>query len=169
MRQHERFCERSSRFDEPVRQTHAKRFFSRHGSSRQDHVEGVAMTDQSRESDRPAIDKGYAPTSAIDAKDRVACGYPQITPNGEFDATRDSVPFNRSNHWLPEQHPGRPHGTVAVEFHIVSSFFRRRFEVRTGTKRTLRTCQNRDREFVLLVKVAKRVREFESRGTIDAV
>src|SRR6266446_2589070 len=98
----DRLRERATRRHEPIRDPHAQRLLARDAPAGQDQVEGVAVAEEAREPDRPAVHERNPPTTAEDAEHRVLRGDAQIAPSGELEPAGDRVPLYGGDDRLPE-------------------------------------------------------------------
>src|SRR3546814_3654902 len=71
--------------NDAVGEADAVRFVGGDGAPGEDHVEGAALADDSRQPHRSAVDQRYAPASAIDAEHRAFRGDAQVAPERELD------------------------------------------------------------------------------------
>src|SRR5436190_19960670 len=113
-RQRDRRVERGARRDQPVRESHAKRFFTGYPAAGQDEDERVAVSDQPSEPNRAAVHQWNAPAPAVHTEDRVLRGDAEIAPRRKLEAAGDRVPFDGGDDRLGKQHAGRPDRAVAV-------------------------------------------------------
>ena len=142
----EALCFRSglTQGDEAVRQPKGERLICLNSASCQDHVEGAALPDETRQSDRAAVDKRNAPAPTKHAKHRTRGRDPQVAPQREFETASHGIPLHRSDDRLAQQHPGRPNQTITFRF--VGDFAAcQRLEVEARTEVTAFACENGDR------------------------
>jgi hypothetical protein len=100
--------------DETIREAHGHGLFSRHAASGEEHVQRVAMTDQSRQPKGASIHQRDSPTAAVDSEDRIARRDPKIAPQCQLQSSSDRVPFDRRDHWLGQEEATETHRTVAA-------------------------------------------------------
>jgi len=71
--------------DDLVQETHSERFLGSEHATGQDHVEGPAEADDSRQPLRAAVDQGHAEAALREAEGRTARGHAQVAPQGELE------------------------------------------------------------------------------------
>src|SRR3546814_14292690 len=81
--------------NDAVGEADAGRFVGGDGAPGEEHVEGAALADDSRQPHRSAVDQRYAPASAIDAEHRAFRGDAQVAPEREFEPTGDRTEARR--------------------------------------------------------------------------
>src|SRR5260221_11102951 len=94
---------RSAWFDQTIGQSHLQRFFSLHAASSQDHIERVALSDQTRQTDGAEINQGNTEAAGENAKHSIAGGNPEGAPQNGFQAARACVSFPPGGKWFPRR------------------------------------------------------------------
>ena len=129
------------------------------------------MTDQARQPDGAAVDERHAPTPAVDAERRVGSSDPQVAPDGELEATRHGVTFDRGDHRLAEIHSCRTHRTVEVDVGLdaVARARRHGLEVGARTEGAAGAGEDGNGERGVVVEGAERVDELVGGRPVDGV
>src|SRR5205814_1282309 len=159
-RQRDRRVERGARRDQPVRESHAKRFLTGHPAAGQDEVERMAVPDQSSDPNRPPVRQWNAPAPAVHTEDRVLRGDAEIAPRRELDAAGDRVPFDGSDDRLGKQHARRPDRAVAVAVEATRPLHPRlshRLQIGAGAEGAVRSGEDGDVERLAGFEAAERI------------
>ena len=93
---------------EPVRETHHQSFLPRDAATRENHIKRVTMADKPRQTHGSTINQWNAPATTIYPKDSILSSDTQITPQGDFKPTRDSVSLDSSNNRLRQKQARNP-------------------------------------------------------------
>ncbi len=105
----------------------------------------------------------YTPNTASVAATRRSHHSRELEPSGH------RVALDRGDHRLVEQHPRRPHGSVAVVGHRVPRAVPHRPQVGAGTERPGGAGQHRDGPVVVAREGSEGVGQRDSGGSVDRV
>ena len=158
--------------DEAVGEPHALRLVAADAPAGDDQVERVAVAEQPRQADRPAVHQRDAPAPTVDAEHRVAGGDAQVAPRRELEAAGHRVALDRRDHRLGEQHAGRADRAVAVGLHARDALGvagAHRLEVGARAERAVRAGEHRDGEVVVGLEAAEGGDERVRRRPVDGV
>ena len=92
--------------DDLVQETHSERFLGGDHATGQDHVEGPAEADDSRQPLRAAVDQGHAEAPLREAEGRTARGHAQVAPQGELEPAGQAPARDRRDRRLRRDPPG---------------------------------------------------------------
>ena len=81
---------------QPIGQADAHGFFGIHRPSGKNQIERPAVADQSRKADGTAVNQRHTPAAAVNAHHGAAFNNPQVTPQGQLEATGNCVADRKS-------------------------------------------------------------------------
>src|SRR6266699_1809047 len=97
-------AQRLARRRETISKSHHAGLLSRDAPAGEYQIKRVAVTDETRQADRPPIDEWNSPAAVIHAKNGILGSNPQVAPEREFEAASNGIALYRRNHGLAEKH-----------------------------------------------------------------